>query len=214
MNWTETRDRLIDCGIPAERLAVEWRPGANLTGADLSGADLREAFLRRADLSGADLSGADLSGADLREAFLRRADLSGAFLREADLSGADLREADLTGADLGDVNLRGAFLRRADLSGAFLRGAFLRGADLSGAVVSWQSHDMIAEILRRAAADNPARRMLAGLILISRDWCWDKFLALDIDSELRRWALDELRQWVRPGDHAPEILKAIPPAAE
>jgi len=147
MNWTETRDRLIECGIPAERLAVEWRPGANLTGADLSGADL--------------------SGADLGGAFLH-------------------------GADLGD----------ADLS----------GADLSGAVVSWQSHDMIAEILRRAAADNPARRMLAGLILISRDWCWDEFLALDIDSELRRWALDELRQWVRPGDNAPEILKAIPPA--
>ena len=172
MNWTETRDRLIDCGIPAERLAVEWRPGANLTGADLSGADLGGAFLHGADLSGADLGGAFLSGA---------------FLHGADLSGADL-----SGADLGD----------ADLS----------GADLSGAVVSWQSHDMIAEILRRAAADNPARRMLAGLILISRDWCWDEFLALDIDSELRRWALDELRQWVRPGDNAPEILKAIPPA--
>jgi len=162
MNWTETRDRLIDCGIPAERLAVEWRPGANLTGAKLRWADLR-----------------------------------GAFLRWANLSGADLREADL---------------READLSGAALSGAFLRRADLSGAVVSWQSHDMIAEILRRAAADNPARRMLAGLILISRDWCWDEFLALDIDSELRRWALDELRQWVRPGDNAPEILKAIPPA--
>ena len=128
--------------------------------------------------------GIDLSGANLRGADLRRADLSGAILSGADLSGADL-------------------------GGAFLSGAFLHGADLTGAVVSWQSHDMIAEILRRAAADNPARRMLAGLILISRDWCWDEFLALDIDSELRRWALDELRQWVRPGDNAPEILKAI-----
>ena len=114
---------------------------------------------------------------------------------------------DLSGADLSGANLCGT-----DLGGAFLSGAFLHGADLTGAVVSWQSHDMIAEILRRAAADNPARRMLAGLILISRDWCWDEFLALDIDSELRRWALDELRQWVRPGDNAPEILKAIPPA--
>ena len=60
MNWTETRDRLIDCGIPAERLAVEWRPGANLTGADLSEADLRWADLCRANLSGADLRRADL----------------------------------------------------------------------------------------------------------------------------------------------------------
>ena len=129
-----------------------------------------------------------------------------------DLSGANLSGADLSGANLSRANLRGADLRGADLGGAFLSGAFLHGADLTGAVVSWQSHDMIAEILRRAAADNPARRMLAGLILISRDWCWDEFLALDIDSELRRWALDELRQWVRPGDNAPEILKAIPPA--
>ena len=138
MNWTETREQLIKYGIPAERLAVEWRPGVNLCWADLSWVDLREAFL---------------SGADLRGAFL------------------------------------------------------------SGAVVSWQSHDMIAEILRRAAADNPARRMLAGLILISRDWCWDEFLELDIDSDDREWALAELRQWVRPNDNAPEILKAIPPAA-
>ena len=129
-----------------------------------------------------------------------------------DLSGANLCGTDLAGADLSGADLTGADLSGADLGGAVLSGAFLHGADLTGAVVSWQSHDMIAEILRRAAADNPARRMLAGLILISRDWCWDEFLALDIDSELRRWALDELRQWVRPGDNAPEILKAIPPA--
>ena len=131
---------------------------------------------------------------------------------KVNLRWADLRWADLRRAKLSEANLRGADLSGADLGGAFLSGAFLHGADLTGAVVSWQSHDMIAEILRRAAADNPARRMLAGLILISRDWCWDEFLALDIDSELRRWALDELRQWVRPGDNAPEILKAIPPA--
>ncbi len=197
MNGTETRDRLIECGIPAERLAVEWRPGANLTGAKLRWANLSGAYLREADLREADLSGADLRGA-----FLRGANLSG-----ADLSGADLRWAFLRRADL-----RWANLSWADLSGADLSGAFLRRADLSGAVVSWQSHDMIAEILRRAAADNPARRMLAGLILIGRDWCRDKFLALDIDPALREWALDELRQWVRPGDNAPEILKAIPPA--
>ena len=192
MDWTETRNVLIVAGVTAERLPVDRQSRIDLSGADLSGANL----------CGTDLAGADLTGADL----------GGAFLSGADLTGADLTGADLSGADLGGAFLHGAFLSGADLGGAFLSGAFLHGADLTGAVVSWQSHDMIAEILRRAAADNPARRMLAGLILISRDWCWDEFLALDIDSELRRWALDELRQWVRPGDNAPEILKAIPPA--
>ena len=68
MNWTETRARLIECGISAARLPEEWQPGIDLREANLAGADLR-----RADLTGAYLSGADLSGADLRWA-----DLTGA----------------------------------------------------------------------------------------------------------------------------------------
>ena len=69
MNWTETRARLIECGISAARLPEEWQPGidlreANLAGADLRWADLTGAYLRRADLTGADLTGADLTGAE------------------------------------------------------------------------------------------------------------------------------------------------------
>jgi hypothetical protein len=86
MNRTETRQRLIDLGIIAERLPIDGQ--FNLSRADLSWADLRWADLRWADLSWADLSGADLRWADLRRADLRRADLRG-----ADLSGADLRRA-------------------------------------------------------------------------------------------------------------------------
>jgi hypothetical protein len=69
MNWTETRARLIECGISAARLPEEWQPGidlreANLAGADLRRADLTGAYLRRADLTGADLRWADLTGAE------------------------------------------------------------------------------------------------------------------------------------------------------
>jgi len=71
MNWTETRDKLIAAGIPADRLPEKWRPGIDLTGAFLTGA-----FLYRANLRGAFLYGADLSDANLR-----RADLTGADLR-------------------------------------------------------------------------------------------------------------------------------------
>ena len=86
MNRTETRQRLIDIGIAAERLPIDGQfdlsranlSRANLSGADLSGADLSRANLSWADLSRADLSWADLSGAVLSGAVLSRAVLSGA----------------------------------------------------------------------------------------------------------------------------------------
>ncbi len=204
MNRTETRQRLIDFGIAAERLPIDGQ--FYLTGADLRWANLREADLSRADLSQADLSRAHLSGAHLRGA-----DLTGASLIWANLTGANLCNATLSGAVLHGANLSGASLSGADLGGAnlnraHLRGADLRGAHLSGASINWQSHDLIAEILRRAAADNVSRRMLSGLILISHDWCWDMFLALDIAPAVRDWALDELRKWVKEGDNAPTVL--------
>jgi hypothetical protein len=54
MNRTETRQRLIDLGIIAERLPIDGQ--FNLRGANLRGANLRGADLRGADLRGADLS--------------------------------------------------------------------------------------------------------------------------------------------------------------
>ncbi len=68
MNWTETRQRLIECGIAAERLPQKWQPDIDLSGANLSGADLSWANLGGADLCWAGLGGADLSGAVLSRA--------------------------------------------------------------------------------------------------------------------------------------------------
>ena len=96
------------------------------------------------------------------------------------LSESDLRMADLRMADLRMANLRGA-----DLRGANLRMANLRGAD-------WQSHDLISKLLFDAAGQSVERRMIAGLILISRDWCWDKFLR--IDHPEKEWAFSVLRE--------------------
>jgi uncharacterized protein YjbI with pentapeptide repeats len=76
-----------------------------------------------------------------------------------------------------------------------LRGADLRGAYLSGALVSWQSHDLLAELLLRKAGGDLERRKLAGLVLISRDWCWDELLALPIKPTLRDWALGTLAEF-------------------
>jgi len=148
-----------------------------------------------------------------------RIDLSGADLSGANLSGAYLSGANLSGANLGGANLRGANLSGANLSEANLSEAYLREANLREAALNWQSHNLLAEVLRRAADDDVPRRMLAGLILISHDWCWGKFLALNIDPELREWGLSVMRGYVQPGDNAPLALTAAthevatPPAA-
>ena len=84
-----------------------------------------------------------------------------------------------------------------------LRGAYLGGAGET--VIDWTSHDLVAELLRRSAGDDVQKSMVAGLILISLDWCWTEFLA--IETPLRAWALDTLRPWVREGDNAPIALR-------
>ena len=144
----------------------------------------------RSKLRDADLRGADLRDADLRGAVLIRADLRGAYLDSADLRGADLRDADLRGADL-----RCADLSRADLTGAYL----------ADAVIEWRDHTLIAEILYRATGrDDTHKRMIAVLILLSRDIFWDQFLAIDHSD--REWALNVLRGYVTDDDDAPDIL--------
>ncbi len=153
-----------------------------------------------ANLSEASLRGANLSVADLSEASLSVADLRGADLRGADLRGADLRGAYLGGADLGGADLGGA-----DLVGANLVGANLVGANLGGAKFNWRSHDLIAEVLRRAAGTDAEKRKITGGILVSRDWCWDQFLKLD--DPLAPWAIETLAAFVMPDDGAPAVLR-------
>ena len=160
---------------------------------DFIRAELRGAYLRGADLTGADLRGAYLTGAYLSGAYLTGADLSGAYLTGADLTGADLRGAYLTGAYLRGADLSGAYLTGAYLTGAYLRGAYLRGAYLRGAHIDWESHEQIAHILLTAAGRDVEKRKVAGLILISRDWCWEKWLSLG--DPLTGWALGELAKW-------------------
>ena len=184
--------------------------GANLHDANLGSADLRGAYLGGADLRGAYLGDADLGGADLRGAYLR-----GAYLGDADLGGANLHDADLRGANLRDANLRDANLRDA-----YLGGANLHDANLGGATVNWQSHDLIAELLRRAAGSDPAdhtcrqRRAFAGLVLVSRDWCWDVWTSLrDEYPDVTGWAVSVLAEYVQDGDGAPEVLRLAKGAA-
>jgi peptide subunit release factor 1 (eRF1) len=72
--------------------------------------------------------------------------------------------------------------------------------------VNWQSHDLISEILVRESGDEIEKLMIAGLILFKRDFCWEDFL--EIDSNLKDWALDSLAKWVKDGDEAPGFLRS------
>jgi len=47
--------------------------------------------------------------------------------------------------------------------------------------------------------------MVAGLIAVSTDWCWDRFM--EIEHPEKQWAVDELALWVRAGDGAPELIQ-------
>jgi hypothetical protein len=175
-----------------------WTGAIICTGETLKKAVLANlADLRGADLNVADLRGADLRGADLNVADLRGADLRGADLRGADLRGANLRRADLLGADLNGADLRGADLLGADLN----------GADLRGAEIAWQSHDLIAEILKRSSGDDTAKLKVAGFILICREKCWSEFL--DIRDPLAGWAIGVLADWVQDGDGAPDCVRVV-----
>ena len=92
------------------------------------------------------------------------------------------------------------------LSSADLRGADLRGAYLTGAKINWQSHALISEILRREAGKDLDKRKFAGLICVSTDWCWDKFIPALKSDLLFSWAMDFLRSRVIDGDCAPQCL--------
>jgi len=127
----------------------------------------------------------------------------------------------LSGAYLRGADLSGAYLRGAALSGAYLSGAYLSGAYLEGEYegkktrMAWQSHDLMAELLRRDAMDeqNAKRRIAklkaAGLILMLRENCWDDFI--ELRDPLLPWALSVLRRYAQGDPEAPSYL--LEPAA-
>jgi len=182
---------------------------ADLRCADLRCANLRDAYLWCANLWDADLRGADLRCANLRDAYLLGANLEHANLWGADLRGANLRDAylwcaNLWGANLLGANLRGANLRCANLEHANLWGANLGEKPESAPAINWQSHDLVADLLRRWAGDEQKKREVAGLVLVSRDWCWKRFLKLK--HPFKNLAIEHLKQFVKPGDNWPHHL--------
>jgi len=195
--------------LAAHELWRESRPGGkrlDWRDRDLQGICLEEAILWHANLAGAHLEGAYLVRTYLWGAHMVGAYLEGAYLRGACLMRSNLVDATLRGAYLECATLRGAYLmgadlRDTDLRGITLRGASLLGAHLEGALLNWESHDLLAEILRQAAGDDPRRRAFAGLASVSPDWCWYSPELLDALAAMpdeAAWAIETLAEWVEP----------------
>ena len=125
--------------------------------------------------------------------------------------GADLRGADLRGASLDGAVLRDAYLVDADLRGASLVGANLRGADLDGADLrvkapAVNSHDFIAEILKREAKTEQ-QLDFCGRLLLQRDECWEYFVTLAKKKKVLAWGKKILFQWEEYKEKFAEIAE-------
>ena len=97
----------------------------------------------------------------------------------------------------GKRDFSGANLEGANLKGAYLYGANLKGANLEGANLPDSSHAAISEILCQNA-DNMRKYMVAGLVAVRTEWCWEHFIPAlregGFADELR-WALGVLKEW-------------------
>ena len=109
-------------------------------------------------------------------------------------------------------NFDGKYLGYQNFSGADISGLRFTRADLrycvfTGARIPWASRDVIAAILFQSAGDDADKRAFAGLVLISRDWCWDSFDACVRDGVLRDWIVDTLAPYTEGDIHTPVALK-------
>jgi hypothetical protein len=203
---------LFTAEVPDLREAVllALKSGVSLDGAVLDKVDLSHVSLDGARFDGASFYGARFDGASFYGARFYGARFDGASFYGARFDGASFDGASFDGASFDGASFYGASFYGARFDGASFDGASFDGASFDGASfygakLSWSSHDILSEILRLAAQGNVERRKVAGLILVSRDWCWEEFLGLASDPHFA-WAMDVLADYVQDGDGAPPAL--------
>ena len=126
-------------------------------------------------------------------------------MRDANLRSADLEYARLEYANLTGARLEYARLEYANLTDANLANANLRNADLRDVTMNWSSHNLVSERLRQAAGQDVSRRMFAGLIAVSTDWCWEDFNAHALPLDLTEWTLRLFVSWRKENDDVPDF---------
>jgi fluoroquinolone resistance protein len=155
---------------------------ACFTCVDVTGADFRDCRLDGASFRHVMASNALFDGATCEDAFFEQVDLAGATLRSAALRGTVFKEtslvqARLDAADLTDTKFlhcqaEGVSLRGALLAGAITPGSSFEDADLTDARRFTRCRELVVEVLRREAGNDPLHFQLLGALAIKRDWCY------------------------------------------
>ena len=169
---------------------------------DFSSTNFHRAIFVRTNLAGATMSCSNFYESDFTEASLERA-----YLSCADCHGANFTNAILDGANLANADFSGC-----DFTGASLVNTYLPTCNLDGAVLNWDSHDLVAEVLRREAGNDPWKLRIAGAILVHRYDKWFDGLPWycgpgEDGENCYQWATDMLTLHVVDGDNAPAVLR-------
>ncbi len=117
-----THQRLLELGVPEERLRSRDISNMNLSQHDLRGMDLRGFHVTGTKFEYADLSGGDLRGVNFASTNCISTRFCGSDLRGAVLSFGYFNSADFSGADLRGTVVKDSLCSAADFSGADLRG--------------------------------------------------------------------------------------------
>ena len=160
------------------------------------------------DFTGVNLSKVDLTGATLSKANLDNADLSWTNLTDANLFCANLTNANLFHATLPQTNLAYATLINANLFFAYLFTTNLHETDLTNITMDWDSRELIGERLRQAAEGDFHKIGLAGAIVQNPQYCWAWWIE-HTPPDLKQWALETMRIWIKPGDDLPKEFKEL-----
>lgn len=108
-------------------------------------------------------------------------------LEGENFQGQDLSGVDFSGSNCMRANFRSANLSGANLSLVYLDWADLTGANLTGVIPNWNSHDLIAEMLRQGGWIEEAH-----YVWHNRHKCWAYFnwifeTSEDIITYLEQW---------------------------
>jgi hypothetical protein len=176
--------RYADCreaNLKGVNLRFADLTGANFASADLRGADLTDANLESVVFGGAKLAGADLRCARVVYTSFAGADLSGAILCGLRFVMTRFDSACLSGADLTDATLESVSLEDADLV----------DANLDGIRQGWAYSDVVGELLRREAGEDPIKKAIAVGIRSDKRVFWRDALRGRFPG--KRWAFRTLR---------------------
>lgn len=162
--------------------------------------------LAYADLSNQDLTYINLQRADLSYANLTNTNLSYSNLSYANLSNANCTNCSFTSSYFYSTRFNNADLTESNFINTAMESVTFTNAVMDDITMNWNSHDLISEILFRAAT-TIGQEQFAAWISHKKSWCWPEWLASNYSDW--NWVLATLQPLVKPSDNAPSELTGL-----